>query len=794
MSVAPRRLPRRLQGTLRARTMFGVSVAAMGGLDYSLGGSYLGIATGVAALLINIVWLRVYRRRDVSAAPPMVGPQVVLDSLLAVAAVIGLRPLGSAVEFCYFFPLFVATLLSPRGGLFVTAGICGLGHLAGSLARPLPQPNGVDPLLAAMLESSLLCGALLTVALILNFLVRTLAGVESDLAVSEAKYRDLASGLEDEVRQRTRDLRRANEELNQRNRELTRLRDIDAAIHASTELGTVLQHVVDGVAELLPQAEAAILLCEPDGAHLRLWRFSAAAERRVAALEALTGQPVSQVRLDLRPGSPAEAALQSGEPLYSETFGALLSDQFPDQRADWIGQVQRILGFAGVLALPLAVGEHRLGVLAVGLREALPDHDQVRAGAFATQAAMALVRVRHERDLLEQQAALEQAYRELQRSQEQVINLEKMRAIGEMTSGVAHNFNNALTAILGTAQVILMEELPQPVAHRLRIIERTAQDAAALVQRIRAFTKDEVPTTSSTDLNELVRDAVAMTEPRWKHHADRTEFPINVDLQLEARQRVDVDAAAIREVLLNLILNGVKAMPRGGRIVCRTWDDGEQVRVTVSDTGIGMNEETRQRCFEPFFTTDQETGTGLGLSVAYGIIQRHRGEIRVTSSIGRGSEFHIALPAAQHAEMAAYRQAIPELESEPAGGNAMHVLVVDDQAMVRQTIAEMLAALGHNVTMAQSGQDALETFDPRTHDMVITDWGMPGMSGLALARSIKAISPRTPVLLVTGHDATLPQEVVDAAEITARLQKPVALQELQAAMTQLGGQARAAQG
>ncbi len=400
MNRPVRQLPRRLQGTLRARRLFGVSVFVLGLAAWRVGGGPLGLAAGVAAWLANLGWVRVYRRHAELDPPPLVGPQVVLDSLLAVAAVLGLRQLGAATEFCYLFPLFVATLLCPRDGLFVTAGICGLGHLAGSLYRPVAAMPGVDPRLAALGESALLCGALMTAALILNFLVRTLAGVESDLAVSESKYRDLAGGLEDEVRQRTRDLRRANEELNQRNRELTRLREIDAAIHSSTELGTVLQHVVDGVAELLPQAEAAILLCEPNGEHLRLWRFSAAAERRVAALEALTGCSLGQLKLALWPGSPAAEALRQGEPLYSETFGALLQEQFPGQRPAWLADAQRIFGFAGVLALPLAVGTQRLGLLAVGLREALPDHDRVRAAALATQAAMALVRVRQERDLL----------------------------------------------------------------------------------------------------------------------------------------------------------------------------------------------------------------------------------------------------------------------------------------------------------------------------------------------------------------------------------------------------------
>ena len=193
-----------------------------------------------------------------------------------------------------------------------------------------------------------------------------------------------------------------------------------------------------------------------------------------------------------------------------------------------------------------------------------------------------------------------------------------------------------------------------------------------------------------------------------------------------------------------------------------------------------MSDETRQRCFEPFYTTGADKGgTGLGLSVAYGIIQRHNGEIRVTSSLGVGTEFTLALPTCDLLEP---RPVATAEAAQPVEATPLHALVVDDQLMVRQTLAEMLRALGHDATVAADGREAIELFDPTRHQVVITDWGMPGMSGLAVARAVKVRSPHTPVVLVTGLDTQLPAEVVDADEVDTRLQKPIGMKELQRTM------------
>jgi len=208
--------------------------------------------------------------------------------------------------------------------------------------------------------------------------------------------------------------------------------------------------------------------------------------------------------------------------------------------------------------------------------------------------------------------------------------------------------------------------------------------------------------------------------------------------------------------------------------------------VAVRDNGCGMTEEIRRRCFEPFFTTGGEKGTGLGLSVAYGIIQRHNGDIRVVSSPGVGTEFFLSLPCSQ--ERAARGKAAAVAPVEVGEAPPMHALVVDDQAMVRDTLGQLLMALGHKATIASDGKEAVALFDPRQHDVVITDWGMPGMSGLQVARTIKSRSPQTKVVLITGLDARLPAEVVQAEEIDTRLQKPVNLEDLRRALGTLAMQ------
>ncbi len=792
-------VPLRLQRVVGIRWIFATLLVALGLGAWSAGGAVEGLFVAAAVLVYNA--LIAWRLKRVPAhAVAWTVPQLVVDSLVTVAAVHYGQVLTPAAQFLFLFPLIGATLLWPREGLFLVAGLCSVGYAVGVALEVnglWPAAGGAvpeDPVLGALTATFMVICSLLAAAGILNYLIRTLDGIEQDLAQSEDAYRRLATSLEEQVRQRTADLQASNTALGARNHELLQFQAINDAIHSSDDLGTVLQRVVDSVGEILPQAEAAMLLREPESAKLRLARVSTSAERLLGACEAILRRGLRDGALTLREGTPLEFAVRTRQLVISHDLATLVRSHLgPRYSHAVVEDLCRTVGFHSLLAVPLVMGDELVGLLAVGSRRVIESHDIERIEVLATQAGIAVHRVRQEQMLLEQQASLAQAYRELEHTHEQALNLEKMRAVGEMTSGVAHNFNNALTAILGSTQLILREEhLPSSAIARMRVIEQVSQDASLLVQRLRSFSRDEALVCSPNDPSELVRESIAITEPRWRHHADRVEYPIEMHLDLRARRLVDVDAAAMREVLINLILNAVNAMSHGGDIYLSTRDVGDQVRIAVRDTGVGMDEETRQRCFEPFFTTGGKASTGLGLSVAFGVVQRLNGTLTVESAPGEGAEFTLSLPALEQTADAVPLPPPDEARRSrpPAIVSPLHVLVVDDQSMVRQTLGEMLQALGHMVTLAACGQEALDLFDPARHQVVITDWGMPGMSGLQVARSIKGRSPGTPIVLVTGFDTNLPRDVVESDEVDARLQKPVALNTLAATIADVAAPGR----
>ena len=230
---------------------------------------------------------------------------------------------------------------------------------------------------------------------------------------------------------------------------------------------------------------------------------------------------------------------------------------------------------------------------------------------------------------------------------------ERLRALGEMASGIAHDFSNAMTAVVGFSDMMLMSpgELDDKVkvARRLELIRMAGRDAADLVRRLREFSrpKDESEVLGTVDINEAIRSAVALSEPRWKAQAQAAGGPVQLRTDFHEVPSVDGHVSELRDVLMNLIFNAVDAMPQGGTLSVATEHEGPRnmVLVTVQDTGVGMLPAVRQRCLEPFFTTKGERGTGLGLAMTYGIIQRHGGTIDIESQPGDGTTFRIRLPA-----------------------------------------------------------------------------------------------------------------------------------------------------
>jgi PAS domain S-box-containing protein len=335
---------------------------------------------------------------------------------------------------------------------------------------------------------------------------------------------------------------------------------------------------------------------------------------------------------------------------------------------------------------------------------------------------------------------------EQKEERERAARADKLRALGQLASGVAHDFNNSLAAILGRAQLLRRQTQDEPLVRNIEIIQTAAEDAAATVRRIQTFArKSSAKEFEMLDVSSLLNDAIEITRTRWQNEARLRGLDYRVTLEAESGQHTFGSASELREVFVNLIVNAVDAMPKGGKLSISCVPEGARLRLRFADTGTGMPEEVRQRIFDPFFTTKGAQGTGLGLSVSYSIIERHEGSISVVSELGGGAIFTIDLPAGTaQSEAGEVPGADLELPS-------LSILVVDDDPSVRETLAEMLAVMGHRVLLAESGQIALETLAGNDCDLVFTDLAMPEMDGWETSREIRKRWPEMNVVLITGY-------------------------------------------
>ena len=335
---------------------------------------------------------------------------------------------------------------------------------------------------------------------------------------------------------------------------------------------------------------------------------------------------------------------------------------------------------------------------------------------------------------------------EQKEERERAARADKLRALGQLASGVAHDFNNSLAAILGRAQ-LLRRQIDEPALVRnLDIIQTAAEDAAATVRRIQTFArKSQVKEFELVDVPSLLNDAIEITRTRWQNEARVRGLEYDVKLEAEKGLSTYGSASELREVFVNLIVNAVDAMPKGGKLSVSCRRDNDRLKLKFSDNGMGMAEDVRQKIFEPFFSTKGAHGTGLGLSVSYSIIERHAGSISVVSEPGNGSSFMIDLPAA------AVEESRARIETVSTDLTSLRILVIDDELPVRETLAEMLTAVRHTVELAGSGQEALQKMRQRTFDFVFTDLAMPEMDGWETARSIRKNWPEVKIVLVTGY-------------------------------------------
>jgi len=338
---------------------------------------------------------------------------------------------------------------------------------------------------------------------------------------------------------------------------------------------------------------------------------------------------------------------------------------------------------------------------------------------------------------------------EQKEERERAARADKLRALGQLASGVAHDFNNSLAAILGRAQLLRRQISDDAQLRNLGIIQTAAEDAAATVRRIQTFArKSPAKEFEIVDVRSLLNDAVEITRTRWENEARIRGLEYEVDVEAERNCTTYGSASELREVFVNLIVNAVDAMPKGGNISIKCRRNENTVQLQFKDDGVGIPEDVREKIFEPFFSTKGVHGTGLGLSVSHSIIERHEGLISVTSEPATGTVFTITLPLRTR-ELTATDELFPNDDQPP-----LDILVVDDERPVRETLAEMLIAANHRVELADGGQQALHKLRNKTFDFVFTDLAMPEMDGWETARAIRRQWPDVKIVLVTGYGST----------------------------------------
>ncbi len=357
---------------------------------------------------------------------------------------------------------------------------------------------------------------------------------------------------------------------------------------------------------------------------------------------------------------------------------------------------------------------------------------------------------------------------EIERARKRAAQVERLRALGELAAGVAHDFNNTLSTIMGRLEVARQKlKRGEAADDDLEVIASAGKNAAAVVQRIRDFSRPAgTDTWQDVDLEAVVRDAAALA---------RTGVPQGVSLVVDARPtpHVQGNGEELREVVLNLLHNACDAVERGGTVAVRCFGEAGKAVIVVEDDGHGMPEAVQQRIFEPFFTTKSERGTGLGLSVSHWILRRHDAQIHLTSEPGKGTSFRLVF--------APFVLVKPREGSGP-GGDKLSILVVDDDATVAEMIRDLLLEHGHDVSVVNHPSDAAQVLGTRRADLIITDLDLPGMSGWQLARKVREIQPDILVGLVTGWHVETSEEDLQARGVDFVLAKPFNVEALRRAV------------
>jgi signal transduction histidine kinase len=377
--------------------------------------------------------------------------------------------------------------------------------------------------------------------------------------------------------------------------------------------------------------------------------------------------------------------------------------------------------------------------------------------------------------------------RRAEQQRDAMAQSEKLRALGQMATGIAHDLNQSLMLVASYSDLARQAVLEDPpnlaeLEDLLTTTTQAALDGGETVKRLLLFTRAAPELNSKrVDLSTVVRDAAQLTAPRWRDAAQAEGRPISLHIEAAGHPTIQGSPAQLRELMTNLIFNAVDALPTGGVIRLRVVAEHGRGIVEVADSGIGMSAAVQARVFEPFFTTKGEGGTGLGLAMVFGIVDQHGGQIEVNSAPGNGTTFRVTLPLVD-------ASAPPEPAAAPAAPIGalvpLRILAVDDEPMMTKAVMRMLKPSGHVVSVAGSGEEALAELAEQTFDVVVSDMGMgAGMNGWELAEAVRRRWPKVRFLLATGWGAAIDPAEARAKGVEAVLAKPYQLADLLRVLT-----------
>jgi signal transduction histidine kinase/ActR/RegA family two-component response regulator len=415
------------------------------------------------------------------------------------------------------------------------------------------------------------------------------------------------------------------------------------------------------------------------------------------------------------------------------------------------------------LLLPYSIQQYYYGVLILlyQQREDPPAPEELQTLRFYTSLIFELI----EKKVLQEHKKSYETY---------IQHLEKMKMVGELASGSAHHLNNILSVITGRTQILQKKMNNSPYKSDLQMISQAAEDGARAVRRLQSVKSKTYPVQKfeTLNINDLILEVIEIARPRFEREAQSRSLTYDVKLTLGSPSFVKGDAAALREVFLNLINNALDAMPQGGKLLIQSTTEKAKVFIFFSDTGAGIAEDLKEKIFEPFFSTKGDKGHGLGLSIAAEIVIQHQGRIYVDSIPQKGSIFMVELPAATSKPV--------KNQSRITLGHSMdyRILLVDDEKTVGETLAEMLKEEGCEVQLHSNPLEVAQVVMNWPCDIILTDLSMPGLNGVELARRVKALKKDIPVILISGWDQQHKDVVKANGCIDGFIEKPFNMKQI----------------